>query len=310
MAAFVRDVTRNKMLEAKVKEQSEMLTQKLEREVADRTKDLEEEKTKLIYTKNELEEYYKKVSASINYAKRIQDALLPEWKTLMRMLPDSFILFKSKDVVSGDFYFYKAFRNYIFIAAVDCTGHGVPGALMSMLGINILHQIIDVDKIYSPNLILDALHVKIREQLKQDTTDVRDGMDIAFCVIDIERKILEFAGANNPLVYVRNGSQYIIKGDKFSIGGHRKNHAAAFTKHVVSINMPTSFYVYTDGYQDQFGGNCFTKYMSKRFRELLLENADLPMPIQRQNLTTELQKWQGDNEQTDDILVIGFKTEL
>jgi serine phosphatase RsbU (regulator of sigma subunit) len=179
-----------------------------------------------------------------------------------------------------------------------------------MLGINILHQIIDVDKIYSPNLILDELHIKIREQLKQDTNNVRDGMDISFCVIDVERKILEFAGANNPLVYVRNGSQYIIKGDKFSIGGHRKQQATSFSNHVISINMPTSFYLYTDGFQDQFGGNDFTKYMSKRFRELLLENADLPMPIQRQNLTTELQKWKGEAEQTDDILVIGFKTEL
>jgi serine phosphatase RsbU (regulator of sigma subunit) len=306
-AAFVRDVTEQRKLEAKVKEQSLMLTQKLEREVAERTKDLLAERSKLIEAKAELEEYNKKISSSINYAKRIQLALLPEWKNMMRHLPDSFIFFKSKDVVSGDFYYFYANENLIFIAAVDCTGHGVPGAFMSMLGMNILNQIIEGEKIHSPEKILNKLHEKIREDLKQDVTDVKDGMDAAFCVIDTETKTVTFAGANNPLVYVRGGVQYVIKGDKMSIGGYRKNQNAGFTKHVVAADKPTSFYVFTDGFQDQFGGEEYTKFYGKRFRELLLEISELPMPVQRQELQKVFFEWKGDNEQTDDILVMGFR---
>jgi serine phosphatase RsbU (regulator of sigma subunit) len=251
-----------------------------------------------------------KMTASINYARRIQQAMLPDRTAIQAVLPDSFILFRPRDIVSGDFYWFLEKDGKIFIAAVDCTGHGVPGAFMSMIGNDFLNEIVSLLDIEAPDLILNELHKHVRKALKQAETDNRDGMDVALCVIDPQRRVLEYAGAKNPLIYIRHDQPQIvhhIKGDKVPIGGMQKEDDRCFTKHVIPIESTTSFYIFTDGLQDQFGGNQGMKYTINRIKKFFAEHCQLPMEQQRRELRSEMMDWMQNERQIDDILVIGFK---
>ncbi len=256
-----------------------------------------------------------KVQASINYGKRIQEAILPQRSIIRRSIPDSFILFRPRDIVSGDFFWFLERKGKTYIAAVDCTGHGVPGAFMSMIGNDLLNEIVNLLGVEEPDKILNALHIRIRRALKQDKNDNRDGMDLALCVIDHNRHVLQFAGAKNPLVYYDHidGQMHMIKGDKMPIGGSQKEEAREFTLHELPLGeQMKSFYIFSDGYQDQFGGRNEDhpngqKFMLRRLKETFLEMKDVPMRQQRDILTAKLDDWMAGEPQIDDVLVIGFR---
>ncbi|MCS7017791.1 MAG: SpoIIE family protein phosphatase [Cytophagales bacterium] len=259
----------------------------------------------------QLERKNEQTIASINYAKRIQYALIPPENAIDAIIPENFVLFIPRDIVSGDFYWFAQKDNYTFLAVVDCTGHGVPGALMSVVAHNLLHKIVLFQHYQQPSDILREMHLGVRELLHQDTTDNRDGMEIALCTIDHHQQVLHFAGAGLPLCYVENGTLHVIKGERYSIGGSYHKHCPTqlnFTQHSLSLSQtPRTFYIYSDGFQDQFGGKDNSKYMSKRFRDLLHALSFMPMPMQRERLYQEFLNWKGDEEQTDDILIIGFR---
>jgi serine phosphatase RsbU (regulator of sigma subunit) len=255
----------------------------------------------------EIEIKNKDITDSINYSKRIQDASLPAIELKNQLFPDSFILFKPKDIVSGDFYWYTEKDGKKFIAACDCTGHGVPGALMSMIGNNILNQIVNEKGIVSPGEILTLLHSGIRQALKQDEyNENRDGMDIALISFNDKNKI-EFAGAQRPLWLVRNSEIIEIKGDKFSIGGIQTETERIFTNHILQLEKNDTLYIFTDGYADQFGGADGKKFMTKNLKELFLKIQNQTLANQCNKLESALMSWKNNLEQVDDILVIGIK---
>jgi len=285
----------------------------LEDLVKKRTKEIEQQKQEILAQRDQLAQKNVEIQKinldltdSIEYAKRIQTAILPLEKTIKTYLPQYFILFKPRDIVSGDFYWFMNLKGKIFFAAVDCTGHGVPGAFMSLIGTQTLSMIVLNEHIYEADKILEKLNFYIRSALKQDTTDNQDGMDMALCVIDKEKKEIEFAGAKNPLYYITNNELIKIKGSRQAIGGFQ---FADFKKNLIKYESPTWFYMFSDGYADQFGGEKDKpeKFMVKRFKELLLKNHKLPMQEQKEILDTKITKWKGEMKQTDDILVIGFK---
>jgi serine phosphatase RsbU (regulator of sigma subunit) len=256
----------------------------------------------------ELAMAYTNITASITYAKRIQSAILPPISQIQTYLPDFFVLFKPRDIVSGDFYWFTPLSEHQFVlAAVDCTGHGVPGAFMSMVGDSLLNQIIIEKNIISPEIVLQELHKGIKNSLQKGETNARDGMDISICVIDKIAKTMEFAAAMNPICVVQNGELQELKADKRAIGGYETNDFV-FTKQVIDTTIPTTIYMYSDGFQDQFGGVESRKFMVRRFRNLLFEIHANPIAQQEQLLNTTILAWMGENhKQIDDILVIGFK---
>ncbi len=256
-----------------------------------------------------IEKKNKDITASINYAKRIQEAILPFESRIEKAFSEYFIFFQPRDIVSGDFYWFMQRKGKKFIAAIDCTGHGIPGAFMSMIADALLNQIVSDREVYDVNLILGELHKGIRQALKQKHTENRDGMDMAICMVDSENKQLEYAGAKNPLYYIQNGEMQIVKADRFPIGGMQFEWETErlFTKNTIDISQKTVFYLFTDGFQDQFNGESKQKFMSKNFRELLLQIHTLPMPEQRQKLNESMKNWIGRGKQLDDILVIGVR---
>jgi len=271
------------------------------------------------------------ITMSINYAQRIQNSMLPHQSGLAQFIPDSFILFKPKDIVSGDFYwiyntetgeavneldvdsiqpFVQHQRSSkIIIAAVDCTGHGVPGAFMSMIGFNLLNTIVSKD-IHEPHLILSELNKGVHHALQQHRTENKDGMDMAICSIDKINKTIEFAGAKNPMIVIKNGELEVIKGDKDAIGGSQGGANRTYTKHTITIDQPTTIYLLSDGYEDQFGGPEGKKFMIKTLRELLLKIHQEPFEQQKEILNQTIEAWKGRTEkQIDDILLMGMRVE-
>lgn len=257
--------------------------------------------------KEEIQKTSQKITSSINYGKRIQDAILPSKKAMQAAFDELFVLYRPRDIVSGDFYWFTEVENKIVIAAVDCTGHGVPGAFMSMIGNDLLNEIVILLGHTEPGEILNELHRSIRDELRQTETGNRDGMDMALCVIDKEEKVLRFAGAKNPLIYIQGDKLRKISGDKLPVGGVQKAAERRFTTHEVAINQPTTFYIFSDGYQDQFGGEDGRKFMVRRFRDLLYQSRNLPLHLQAELLEEALNSWQGARKQTDDVLVMGFR---
>ena len=252
----------------------------------------------------------KNIKSSINYAKRIQEAMLPKIELQNKLLPDSFILLKPRDSVSGDFYWFTEIKSWynpdVVFTAADCTGHGVPGAFMSLIGINALNGIIGKG-IAEVDQILNALDIEIRAALQQETTGNNDGMDVALCIYRKEKNTLEFSGAKSPLVYIQDKKLFQIKGDVHSIGGSRSKKEFLFRKHQVTIDKPTMIYLFSDGYRDQFGGKDNTKFMSKKFNELLLKIHQLPLHEQKEILEIKIEEWKNGRHQTDDILVMGIR---
>jgi len=248
-----------------------------------------------------------KLKDSILYASRIQLAILPDLHVIKYLLPESFVFFKPRDVVSGDFYWINETSDFIAIAAADCTGHGVPGALMSILGMSFLNEIIKNNDVKNPADTLNLLRNKIKSTLKQDQGNEqrREGMDIALCFISKTEKKLDFAGAYNPLYILRNNEVEIIKADKMPIGNYIKEES--FTNFSVEIQDNDFFYIFTDGFIDQFGGEKNEKFKGVRFKKLISEMQNIPLPSQPEKFSNSLSNWQGNKSQMDDILVIGFK---
>ncbi|MEW5847140.1 MAG: SpoIIE family protein phosphatase [Bacteroidota bacterium] len=268
--------------------------------------------------RDQIQKQNENISKSINYAQGIQRALLPPQSSLQAIFPESFIFFRPRDVVSGDYYWFKELTTgygstektgKVAVAAIDCTGHGVPGAFLSMIGYNLLDDIV-FRGIHKPGAILRELNNGIRRTLRQDETDNRDGMDMALCVVDTKTNIVEFSGAKNPLVYVVNNEVNRIRGDKESIGGGMDYRNDEFTTHVIKVESPTWFYMFSDGFIDQFGGPDGRKFMIKNFIDLLAGISILPPDQQREILKNTLKDWLGTKfPQVDDILVVGFKVD-
>ncbi len=259
----------------------------------------------------EIQDKNRKIEDSINYAERIQSSILPDTDLIRIYLPKSFIFYIPRDVVSGDFpWFFKRGED-IYIAAVDCTGHGVPGALLSFIGYFSLNGIVDHERKMKASEILDQLHFGVRKTLKQDMEDAeaRDGMDIAFCKINHNDKEVQFAGAHRPLYLIRNGELIEYKGDRKAIGGipHRKKEEQNFTNHVINYVRGDRIFFYSDGLTDQLGGEEGKKYSPKRVRELILENKHLTMEKLNAYFVEDFEQWKGDNKQIDDVLLIGIE---
>lgn len=280
------------------------------KKILQQKEEIEEKSQELEFALREIEKKNENIMSSIKYAKRIQDAMLPQVIQLQNFIPDLFILFRPRDVVSGDFYWFTERNNYMMLAAVDCTGHGVPGAFMSMLGETYLNQIVNIMGQTDPGEILNTLHHSIKSALKQDRTENRDGMDASLVVLNPERNKIKFAGARNPLVYINKNELEVIKGNKYSIGGKDdlREGIKDFETHEIALpEAQTTFYIYSDGYQDQFSINMQSKFMAKRYRKLLKKIHKYPMPEQLKILEHILEDWMRGTKQVDDILIIGFR---
>lgn len=314
-----------------IKKTKEELAEKVE-EIMIQNEEIKRQTREIEIKNTEISRYNENIRNSIRAAQTIQEAMLVSNESIKRVIPSSFIFYKPREIVSGDFYWFanlrpkpvyefkpdekgkknliKGFSEHkIALAAVDCTGHGIPGAFMSMIANTLLNETVYLKNITDPASILNELHLSVRNALKQDESGNLDGMDIAICVIcksnNGEIK-LEYAGAKNPLLFVQNGEILELKGNKFSIGGYQKGKERIYNKHTIYIDQPTQVYLFSDGYRDQFGkeGNRFS---SENFKKLIYEIHTLPMPMQEQILAETLQKWMGTGDQIDDVLVIGFK---
>ncbi len=258
--------------------------------------------------KVELEQKDKDLTDSLIYAQRIQEARLPSEAYFRDHFVDSFILFKPKDIISGDFYWIGEKGDKVFIVAADCTGHGVPGALMSMIGLEIVEKTGTGENIEYPSQILAILNKGLEKTFSSDKnigTIIRDGMDIGLCIIDKKKKKLEYAGAFFPLYLIRNNQLIEIKGDKLIIGMNPDD--ITYTDHTIDIQADDIFYLFSDGYADQFGGNQNKKFMYRRFRYLLLTIHRFMVDDQKSILDENIKTWMGKNIQVDDIMVIGFR---
>lgn len=281
----------------------------LEEKVRQRTAEVVAQAAELDNQRAQIEEYFVQVTDSIKYAQKIQEAILPPDYQVKRMLPDSFILYRPKDIVSGDFYWLGEAQDKVFFAAVDCTGHGVPGAFMSIVGYNQLKQAIITTGGSNPAEILDHLNRGVSETLhqKEEHSTNKDGMDIAICSLDYKTLELEYAGAFNPLYLLRNEEIIQVKGNKFPIGSFVDEEPSNFTNNKIQLEKGDQVYIFSDGYPDQFGGPRGKKFMYKRFRELLVENSKESLDKQKELLQDSLFDWMKDEEQVDDILVIGVR---
>jgi serine phosphatase RsbU (regulator of sigma subunit) len=256
----------------------------------------------------------KEITDSIFYAEKIQSAVLPKIDILSSNLPESFVLYKPKDIISGDFYWFNTVNQYFVIVAADCTGHGVPGAFMSMLGIALLNEIINHRGILTTGGILNELRAQVKTSLGQSgiESEQKDGMDIAICIIDKDNKSLQYSGAFNPLYIVRknemnnNFDLTEIKADRMPIGVYPKDNQS-FRNNEVQLTNNDCIYIFSDGYTSQFGGEHGDTFKSKRFQNLLLSIQHEPLKKHKEVLETTLANWQGKYEQVDDILVIGLK---
>ncbi len=285
----------------------------LEEIVKERTNEIEQSKFEIEAQRDEAEKQKKEILDSINYAKRIQQAVLPSKEYTSEVLDEHFILFLPRDIVSGDFYWIKKIEELVIVVAADCTGHGVPGAFMSMLGSSFLNELVTRRRLISASGVLNRLRKKVKVSLHQEgkSNEQKDGMDIAFFIYDTKTKKLQFSGAYNPLYVIRNNNEdktpelIQINADRQPIGIHIREKE--FTNHVFQLQKGDSVYIFSDGYVDQFGGETGNKYKIKRFKELLLGIQDKSMSEQKRIIDQNFNKWKGDISQLDDVLVIGMK---
>jgi serine phosphatase RsbU (regulator of sigma subunit)/HAMP domain-containing protein len=285
------------------------LTSNLEQKVKERTEEVVRQKEEIENQRKKLSFLFEQQTGSIKYAKRLQDAILPPSHFVKDVIPESFILFKPKDIVSGDFYWVEKKGRKAYFAAVDCTGHGVPGAFMSLIGHNVLKHSLHLFEDPSPSEIMDELSRGIVATLHQGRSEntTKDGMDLTICSIDYETGILEFAGAFNPLFHIRGTKLTETKVDKMSIGSFVADDLNKYQNHSIQLNKGDTLYITTDGYCDQFGGPKGKKFMAARFRDLLVEIQKNSMEEQRDLLNRTIEEWRNREEQVDDILVIGVR---
>ena len=292
-------------------------------------KDIEKQRDFAEMQHKEILKQKEQITDSIRYARRIQKAMLPNNEYIENLLSEYFIFFKPKDIVSGDFYFFAQKGSLIYIVAADCTGHGVPGAFMSMLGISFLNSLINVENKSAIKLpfagefvnkisefkekertaagILNDLREMVKSALRQrgSNSEPKDGMDIALCIYDTKKMTLQYAGAHNPLYLFRDHKLIEYKADRMPIGIHIKEKA--FTNHAIKLKKGDVFYIFSDGFVDQFNGKTGEKYKVRRFKQLLADIHELNLQEQKKRLDLELQDWKGESEQIDDILIIGIK---
>jgi sigma-B regulation protein RsbU (phosphoserine phosphatase) len=296
-------------LEEKVKERT-LKIEKQKEEIESQRDILALKNTQLNDANLEIEEQKKHIMDSIYYARRIQTAILPSFSMLNKYLKDYFIFYLPKDIVSGDFYWMHQSSGLTMLAAVDCTGHGVPGAFMSIVGFNQLNNAVNVKKVTLASDILNELNAGVIQTLNENTgeTSIKDGMDMTLCVFDFRKRKLDFAGANNPIIQVHNKKMIKHKGNRFPIGAFVDNQPQVFTSKEIDLAEGDMIYMFSDGYADQFGGPENKKFFTKRFEQLLTDVSVYPVEEQKEILKNTLYDWMGQNNQVDDILVIGIRT--
>ncbi len=294
----------------KLREKSLLKEKKiLEEKVKERTEKIVYQNEEIEKQKDELINRNIKITDSIDYAKKIQDAFLPNADQLKEVFPDSFVLFMPKDIVSGDFYWLHTKSDQILFAVADCTGHGVPGAFMSLISINLLNEIMDKKLSKIPSEILEILRLRIIDTLTKTKGEEKrqDGLDIALCAYDPAKKELSYCGAKNPLYFFRNNELQEIKADKHTVGLFYNQEKNQFTNHSISIQKGDVIYLFSDGFADQKGGSANKKYYYQPFKELFQRIHNLSMDDQKKQLEQEILSWQGNNEQIDDILIMGIR---
>jgi len=260
--------------------------------------------------KDNAQKLLKNITDSINYAKRIQDAIIPSEKELQKMIPNSFVFFRPKDIVSGDFYWLANKGKKQIVVVGDCTGHGVSGAFMTMIANNIIDHIVHNHEIHDADQILNIIPIMLEKVLFSTKNKINDSLDISIVTITTSQnqKSICYAGAMNPIYYVQNQEFFEIKADKMPIGRyHKTGEDFEYKDHEILISSPTMLYMFSDGYQDQFGGQDNRKFMTKNFRKLLHQVSERPLPEQKQILEQTFYEWKGDYPQTDDVLVLGIK---
>ncbi len=307
------------ILEAKVVERTAEINKQKE-EILEKNKELLQQKEEILtqrdeieIQRNDIEHKNKNITASITYAERIQQAILPDEGIVSQLLPESFIFYKPKDIVSGDFYWISDNNDntdqIIYIAAVDCTGHGVPGALMSIMGHSILKQAINEQKLKQPAEIIQFISKEINILLRQKDKNkaVKDGMDIALLAFHKDKMMLEYAGVHNPLYVISKNELSHYKADTFPIGEIFTSKIKTYTNTQIKISKGDTLYIFSDGFVDQYGGKDRKKYMSKRFKEFLISLQALSLFEQKQRIEEEFYSWKGDYDQIDDVLIIGVR---
>ena len=277
----------------------------MEEKVAEQTLEIREQKEQVEKQNIRVTDLYNDLQSSIDYAQRLQSTILPSEEAIREVFPQHFIMFRPKATVSGDFYWFANKGKKLMFAAADCTGHGVPGAFMSLVGHNALNQATKV--YYKPSQVLNTVNRLSAQALRANENHlVKDGMDIALCTIDMEAMELEFSGAQNPVYIVRGKELIELSGDGFSIGSY-VNGEREFTAKKSELKSGDCIYTFSDGYADQFGGPAGKKFMRKQFRQLLLEVNALPMNEQLARVQQRFDEWRGEQEQVDDVLVIGLR---
>ncbi len=273
------------------------------------TTELLNERKKLSIIIEELAESKKELTDSISYAERIQGAIMPPKTLVKSILPDSFILYLPKDVVSGDFYFVEKVGDEVIFAAVDCTGHGVPGALMSVVGFNYLHQAVTEKGLTKPSEIISFLDFGVNQRLRQTDGEsgVNDGMDLSLCTLNTKTNLLQYAGAYNPIYIIKNGELIELESDKFPIGVNTNGVIDEYTNHIIQLSKGDCIYMFSDGYADQFGGPKGKKLKYSTLRNMLLANHILSMTEQKLKYAKIFNDWKGELEQVDDVLLMGIR---
>lgn len=300
------------------------LFNELQQKVIERTAEIEQQKEEISAQRDSLELLNqelkkqkesieltnKNITASITYALRIQQAILPGKSFIASLIKQSFIFYRSKDIVSGDFYWFRQKNEIVYFAAVDCTGHGVPGAFMSIVANNMLNHVLDTaqNKV-TPAELLNLVSININKTLRNTVHDnnIKDGMDIALCAYDKSNKSLQYAGAGNPLVIIRNSEIIEYKPDKFPVGELFDETFSSYRNNYISLQTDDMLYLYSDGYIDQFGGEHQRKFMKKNFQKLLISLHKYEIEVQKIFIEKAFDEWKGNNNQTDDVLIIGVK---
>ncbi|GAB4408522.1 MAG: hypothetical protein OHK0053_35260 [Microscillaceae bacterium] len=260
-----------------------------------------------------LEEINENITNSIRYAQKIQEAIIPEAEWVVSHFRDAFIFYQAKDIVSGDFYWFEQKevldQKVKILMAGDCTGHGVPGAFMTVLGHSLINEIVHESHIVQPDWILNELDRKVLETFsnKRGEVQIHDGMDMVCLVIDEEAGMIHYAAAHNPLYYVRKNQLYEVKGSRYSVGSSQYGEKKIFKLHSIPVQKGDVFYIFTDGFQDQFGEQAQRKYMTRRFRTFLQSINRMPLGKQKKIIESEFNHWKGGIPQTDDVLIIGFR---
>ncbi len=291
----------------RVTQRQKIIIQETNEELNMSNEELAAQRDQIELQRENLQHKNEEITASINYAKRIQDAIMPPFDSFKEVFGNSFVLYEPKDIVAGDFFWMENLGSEVFFAAADCTGHGVPGAMVSVVCSNALNKALLEEGIKETNKLLDRARELVIETLAKSGEEVKDGMDISICCLNINTNEMQWSGANNPLWILRKDAEEfeIIKGNKQPVGIHPKPEP--FVAHQVQLSEGDTIYVFTDGYQDQFGGPTYSKFKAKQLKQLIIDNQNMSMEQQHHVLYKTFKDWMGSEEQIDDVCVIGVR---